>query len=252
LAKALDYSFVTKSMCWCLWLRFSLCPHLFSGLACWAVWQCMLPLFAYSLGGSWLRSFWVLCFLGLMGCLVQVGSPKVSSEGWVLSSHWSLLPTRQVVMEVCGFSLPDWPKWSYMFLFCQVAAESSTATTLAGQLFPQQGRVIQYCALPMVPREILRSATPQLWQFDCLHSVLGSSPQAFFLRLVQCSAPTLLRAVTYVHCPWHSVLLGGRWNVPMSCIGLFSQEGKWCVALTCWNCKFTPAGLGSRQVGSNE
>jgi hypothetical protein len=44
-------------------------------------------------------------------------SEVVSSEGWFVSSHWSLVPTGQVAIKLCGSSLPDSPRWSDMCLF---------------------------------------------------------------------------------------------------------------------------------------
>jgi hypothetical protein len=88
-----------------------------------------------SLLDSW--GFLSPVFLSLMGHLVQVGFLKWSH--WLVSSHWFFVPQDRLQLRfvVAHYQIVQCGQICYCF--CQVAAEFSTAATLAGKLLAREG-----------------------------------------------------------------------------------------------------------------
>jgi hypothetical protein len=127
----------------------------------------------------------------------------VSPEGWFVRNCWFLLLTRQVAIEVCGWSLPDCPRWSDMFVFSP-----------AGSWVTQQSQFWLVSSSPNKVGQLSVLSCPQSYDISSviyhtpalggwlltppLLSEFGFLPYACSLRLVQSSMLPLLTAMSYV------------------------------------------------------
>jgi hypothetical protein len=221
----------------------------------------VLPLFSGSLGGNWLE-FFQSCFPWSDGSSgAGRSSEVVSPEGWLVSSIWFLLCIMQVAIKVCGCLLPDGPRYSDMLLFMPSSSWvtpqqqlwlASSSPNKVGQFsfvhYPQSHKISSvihhapalggwFCA-PILFSIFVPCVAP-LTEFNSL-------PHPPSQRLIQHSTLHPLTVVNCTHCVCHSLLF--RWcNLPMSCTALCSEEDVWCMALTCWVCRFTQAYLDPSQ-----
>jgi hypothetical protein len=83
----------------------------------WAMEGKVLPLLSDSLEGSWLEGFFPHFPWSYGPSVTSRSSVVVSPDGWLVSSTWFLLPTRQVVIGTCSSSLPVCARWSDLLLF---------------------------------------------------------------------------------------------------------------------------------------
>jgi hypothetical protein len=145
-----------------------------------------------------------------------------------VSHHWSLLPTGQVAIELCDCSLPDFPRWSNMFLFSPDGSGVTPQLHWLWQVSTSPKKVRQLSVVPHSQSYEISSAicpSPTLGGWLLTPPLLSEVSSVFCLSLHQA-------VVNSVLCLWCSILLGRQCNLPTSCAGQCGfLEGRWCVSV---------------------
>jgi hypothetical protein len=134
------------------------------------VWGRVLPTCQDSLRASQLEVFF-LCFPWSNGLsVISRSSEVVSPNGWLVNSIWFLLSTGKVAISLY--------KVVRSVVFAGWKLCCSTVVTVAGQLLPQQGGAIQFCAYPQSCEISSAIHLALLWEVGLS---LQSCPQPLFL-----------------------------------------------------------------------